>query len=153
MPIDPCLALVGRLLDDPVLESTRTGGARFLARILQLTRVETPGLPPGSRTIRTLVATGATAEQAYGQFTEGDHFVAAGTLRLGVCGDGSDCRDGLVFEAWTLGHDLTRSRYAVDRTRRHRLVERGEPGARPAAIERELEIAAEPVAPRAARAR
>ncbi len=142
MPIDTCAAMVGRLLEDPVLES-RTGHSRFIVRVLLEPRHQAPGIPVGSvAATQTLTATGVTAQQAFEQFTEGDSVIAAGTVRVALCGRGPDCTAGLVFEAWYLGHDLTRTRYAVDRTRRRQHHDRASPVGRREQIERELEIAA-----------
>ena len=150
MPIDTYDALVGRLLEDPVLEF-RTEHSRFIVRVLVEPRPQAPGIAAGSgAATQTLTATGVTAERAFEQFTEGDHVIAAGTARLALCGRGPDCTAGLVFEAWYLGHDLTRTRNAVDRTRRHGNREPVGAARRRDEIERELEIAA-PVPARAAR--
>ena len=150
MPIDTHDALVGRLLEDPVLES-RTGHSRFIVRVLVEPRHHaTDGSVPSGAATQTLTATGVTAERAFEQFAEGDHVVAAGAVRLALCGRGPDCTAGLVFEAWYLGHDLTRTRYAVDRTRRRGHSELAPAARRRDEIERELEIAA-PVPARSAR--
>jgi hypothetical protein len=59
---------------------------------------------------------GPVAERAYGQFTEGDRFFAAGAwILLDTPGDGLG---GVEFFARHLGHDLAQHRYAVDRTHR-----------------------------------
>lgn len=150
MPINTYDSLVGRLLEEPVFES-RSGHSRCIVRVLVEPRPQAPGAPVGSgTTTHTLTATGVTAERAFEQFAEGDYVVAAGAVRLVLCGRGPDYTAGLVFEAWYLGHDLTRTRYAVDRTRRHGHTELARAARRRDEIERELEIAA-PVPARSAR--
>lgn len=150
MPIDTHNALVGRLLEDPVLES-RTGHSRFIVHALVEPRRQAPGSPVASgAATQTLTAIGVTAERAFEQFAEGDYVIAAGAVRLALCGRGPGCTAGLVFEAWYLGHDLTRTRYVVDRTRRHGNREPIRAARRRDEIERELEIAA-PVPARSAR--
>lgn len=150
MPIETHHALVGRLIEDPVFES-RAGQSRFIVRVLVEPLPHVPGTPVGTgAAAQTLTATGVTAERAFEQFAEGDYVVAAGAVRLALCGRGPDCTAGLVFEAWYLGHDLTRTRYAVDRTRRLGHSELARAARRREEIERELEIAA-PVPARSAR--
>lgn len=133
-------ALVGVLADEPVLECTRDGGHRFVARIVPDPVPAADGEAADfSPAVYVLVADGLTARRAFEQFTAGDHLLAVGVVRPARCGIGSGCRSGVVFEAAVLGHDLVRSRYAVDRTRRRG---RGDQADRRAAIERELELAA-----------
>lgn len=150
MPVETHDSIVGRLLEDPVLES-RTRQSRFIVRVLVDPPHQPPGTPVGSgAATQTLTATGVTAERAFKQFTEGDYIIATGTIRLALCGRGPDCTAGLVFEAWYLGHDLTRTRYAVDRTRRHGHSDLTRAARRRIEIERELEIAG-PIPARSAR--
>ena len=141
MPIETCQSLVGRLLEDPVLESTRTGRNRFVARVLREPRLRASAIPsePEMAT-QVLIATDAIAQRAFDQFTEGDHVIAVGTVRLEVSGSAASCRPVLLFEASYIGHDLIRTRYAVDRTRRGHHAATLTP-ARRDAIERELDLA------------
>lgn len=150
MPIDSYDALVGRLLEDPVLES-RSGHSRFIVRVLVQPRHQATdsSVSLGAAT-QTLTATGSAAERAFEQFTEGDYVIAAGGVRLALCGRGPECAAGLVFEAWYLGHDLTRTRYAVHRTRRHAHSVPARVARRRDEIERALVLAA-PVPARSAR--
>ncbi|MRG58808.1 single-stranded DNA-binding protein [Agromyces sp. CFH 90414] len=114
-------SLSGFIASDPQRTVTERGDSRFYVRIGQPQfRREDDGsfteLPPE---FHDLVAYRATADRAMTRFSKGDQFVAEGYVhRYQVERDGQVV-DREEFVAKKIGHDLARTDYDVDRTRRH----------------------------------
>lgn len=115
----------GFIASDPQLSYTAKGEARFYARVGQEHyRKEPDGsfseLDP---TFHDLVAYRATAERAHERFAKGDSFVADGYTHPYEYERDRETVQGEEFVAKKIGHDLARTRYAVDRSRTPRAVE------------------------------
>jgi len=114
-------SISGFIASDPQLTSTERGDARFYAKIGQEHYRKDPdgSFTQTETTFHDLVAFRKTAEHAYAQFAKGDKFVAEGYVREydRTEPDGQRVK-AEEFVAKKLGHDLARTRYDVDRTRR-----------------------------------
>lgn len=111
----------GFIASDPQLTYTERGDARLYAKIGQEHyRKEADGsFTQTETTFHDLVAYRKTAERAYVRFAKGDKFIAEGYTRQY---DSTDAEGQPVkaeeFVAKKLGHDLARTNYEVDRTKR-----------------------------------
>lgn len=113
-------SLTGFIASEPQLTFTTEGDARFYARIGQehfrrngdgsFTKVDT--------TFHDLVQYRRAAERAYAAFAKGDRFVAEGYVRTYEQQVEGQAQSREEFVAKKLGHDVARTSYAVDRTRR-----------------------------------
>lgn len=113
-------SLSGFVASDPQLSFTSKGEARFYARIGQehyerngdgtFTKIET--------SFHDLVMYRRSAERAYEQFAKGDNFIAEGYVHAYSYERDGKTIAGEEFVARRLGHDVARSTYTVDRTRR-----------------------------------
>lgn len=140
MAIQTEQSLSGFIASDPQLSFTSKGEARFYAKVGQRPRQAGAGAgdqePPA--TFYDMVMYRRSAERAYAQFAKGDNFVAEGYVHPYEYDKDGQKITGEEFVAKKLGHDVARSTYTVDRTRRHTApaTERGvdgSPPARPAA--------------------
>ncbi|WP_157001176.1 single-stranded DNA-binding protein [Agromyces laixinhei] len=117
-------SISGFIATEPQTSVTERGETRFYARIGQPRfRHEDDGsfteLAP---TFHDLVAYRATADRAMTRFAKGDSFVAEGYVRTFQIERDGEITDREEFVAKKLGHDLARTEYDVDRTRRHTAV-------------------------------
>jgi len=111
----------GFIASDPQLTYTERGDAWFYAKIGQEHYRKEPdgSFTQTETTFHDLVAFKKTAERAHDRLAKGDKFVAEGYTRE----YDRATQDGEVvkaeeFVAKKLGHDLARTSYEVDRTRR-----------------------------------
>lgn len=120
MAIHTQQSVSGFIASDPQLTYTAKGDARFYARIGQEHyRREADGsfteLEP---TFHDLVAYRATAERAYERLQKGDSFVAEGYAHAFDHERDGQTVESEEFVAKKIGHNLARTTYEVDRTRR-----------------------------------
>lgn len=111
----------GFIASDPQLRYTEQGDARFYAKIGQEHyRKESDGsFTQTETTFHDLVAFKKTAERAHARFAKGDKFIAEGyTREYDRVESGGQSVRAEEFVAKKLGHDLARTSYEVDRTRR-----------------------------------
>ncbi len=111
----------GFIASDPQLRYTEQGDARFYAKIGQEHyRKESDGsFTQTETTFHDLVAFKKTAERAHARFAKGDKFIAEGyTREYDRVEPGGQSVRAEEFVAKKLGHDLARTSYEVDRTRR-----------------------------------
>jgi single-stranded DNA-binding protein len=111
----------GFIASDPQLTYTERGDARLYVKIGQEHYRKEPdgSFTQTETTFHDLVAFKKTAERAYERFAKGDKFVAEGYTREydRQTPDGETVK-AEEFVAKKLGHDLARTTYEVDRTRR-----------------------------------
>lgn len=114
-------SLSGFIASDPQLTFTERGEARFYAKIgREHYRKESDGsFTQIETTFHDLVAFRKTAERAYERFAKGDKFISEGYTREydHTAPNGENVR-AEEFVARKLGHDIARSTYTVDRSRR-----------------------------------
>lgn len=132
----------GFIASEPQLSYTERGDARLYVKIGQghyrkeqdgsFTQIET--------TFHDLVAYRKTAERAHARLAKGDKFVAEGYVReYDRTAPEGEAVKAEEFVAKKLGHDLARTTYEVDRTRRQPAATReaagqaADAGVRPAA--------------------
>ena len=113
-------SLSGFIASDPQQSVTENGETRFYVRVGQphFRREDSGSFTVLEPSFHDLVAYRATADRALTRFAKGDSFVAEGYVR-----NFQFERDGEVvnreeFVAKKIGHDLARTNYDVDRTRR-----------------------------------
>ncbi|MDR5701781.1 single-stranded DNA-binding protein [Agromyces aerolatus] len=118
-------SLSGFIASDPQLTYTERGDARLYVKIGQEHYRKEPdgSFTQTETTFHDLVAFKKTAERAHVRLAKGDKFVAEGYTRE----YDRPTPDGEIvtaeeFVAKKLGHDLARTRYEVDRTRRQTAV-------------------------------
>ncbi len=110
----------GFIATDPQRTVTENGKARFYARFGQqhFRREDDGSFTELDATYDNLAAYGPTAERALARLRKGDSFVAEGYIRsYTIQRDGQDV-ERQEFVATKIGHDLARTPYEVDRTRR-----------------------------------
>ncbi|WP_415853349.1 single-stranded DNA-binding protein [Sinomonas sp. G460-2] len=138
MAIHTQQSVSGFIASDPQLSYTAKGDARFYARIGQEHyRREADGsfteLEP---TFHDLVAYRATAERAHERLAKGDSFVAEGYAHTFEHERDGQTVESEEFVAKKIGHNLARTTYEVDRTRRAQAAaERENPATGPQASE------------------
>ena len=120
MSIPTQMSLTGFIATVPDLTFTRTGKARFHARVgCEHYRKEVDGsftkLDP---TFHDLVLFEATAERAYARFRKGDSFVASGYIHEYEVANDDTTVVREEFIARRIGHDTARTSYDIQR--RHR---------------------------------
>jgi len=123
-------SISGFIASDPQLTETAKGDPRFYARIGQehFRREDDGTFTRLEPTFHDLVAFRATAERAHERFAKGDSFVAEGYVRPYTSERDGQSVDTEEFVAKKIGHDLARTTYEVDRTRRtEATVERDAP--------------------------
>ena len=118
----------GFIATAPQMSRTDKGDARMFVKFGQehFTRNEDGSFTKHETTFHDLVVYRATAEQAYARFAKGDNFVAEGYVRDYQYKDAEgNLVDGTEFIARKIGHDLARTNYEVDRSRRAGAADRG----------------------------
>ncbi len=111
----------GFITSDPQLTYTERGVARLYIKIGQehYRREDDGSFMQTETTFHDLVAFKKTAERAHGRLTKGAKFVAKGYVReYDRTAPGGEVVKAEEFVAKKLGHDLARTSYEVDRTRR-----------------------------------
>ena len=120
MPLPTQMSLHGFIATAPALNFTSKGSPRFYARIgvEQFRKEVDNSFTKLDSTFHDLVMFDRAAEHAYAQFKVGDEFVASGYVHeYEVARRGrSEIRE--QFIARCIGHDCSRTRYAVDRPSR-----------------------------------
>lgn len=113
-------SLSGFIASEPQQSVTENGDTRFYVRIGQphFRREDDGTFSELEPSFHDLVTYRATAERALARFAKGDSFVAEGYIRTFEVE-----REGAIIEreefvAKKIGHDLARTNYDVDRTRR-----------------------------------
>ncbi|MCR1785941.1 single-stranded DNA-binding protein [Nocardioides carbamazepini] len=133
MPIRTQMSLVGFIANDPELHFTEAGNEYGRVRVgIEHWRKEADGsftkLDP---TFHDMVTFDSTARETYARFRKGDSFIASGYVH-----EYEDKRTGTVkeeFVARTMGHNVTRTAYEVDRRRKAQVEPaRNPPAATPA---------------------
>ena len=119
MTIPTQMSLHGFIASAPQFNLTGEGTARFYACVgVERWRKEADGsftrLDP---TYHDLVLFGTPAERAYSRFTVGDQFLASGYIHEYELDNEGKTEAREEFVARRIGHDATRTRYAVDRHR------------------------------------
>lgn len=112
-------SLSGFIASEPQQSVTEYGDTRFYVRVGQPHfRREEGGFTPLEPSFHDLVAYRATAERALTRFAKGDSFVAEGYVRTFQVERDGEAIEREEFVAKKIGHDLSRTNYEVDRTRR-----------------------------------
>jgi single-strand DNA-binding protein len=112
-------SLSGFIASEPQQSVTEHGDTRFYVRVGQPHfRREEGGFSPLEPSFHDLVAYRATAERALTRFAKGDSFVAEGYVRTFQVERDGEAIEREEFVAKKIGHDLSRTNYEVDRTRR-----------------------------------
>lgn len=120
MAIHTQQSMSGYIASDPQLSYTERGDARLYMKVGQEHyRKEVDGsFTQLDATFHDLVIYRKTAERAHARFAKGDRFVAEGyTREYDLPGAAGEKVVGEEFIAKKIGHDLARTRYAVERTR------------------------------------
>ena len=118
-------SLSGFIASEPLLTETTKGDARFFARIGKehFRREDDGSFTQTETTYHDLVAFKKTAERAHDRLAKGDKFVAEGyTREYDRATPEGEVVKSEEFVAKKLGHDLARTSYEVDRTRRQPAV-------------------------------
>jgi single-stranded DNA-binding protein len=118
-------SLSGFIASDPQLTYTERGDARLYVKIGQehYRREDDGSFTQTETTFHDLVAFKKTAERAHDRLAKGDKFVAEGYVReYDRTTPEGEVIKAEEFVAKKLGHDLARTRYDVDRTRRQPAV-------------------------------
>lgn len=113
-------SISGFIASDPQLTHTAKGSPRFYARIGQehFRREDDGTFTRLEPTFHDMVAFRATAERAHERFAKGDSFVAEGYVRPYTSEREGQSVEAEEFVAKKVGHDLARTTYEVDRSRR-----------------------------------
>lgn len=130
----------GFIASIPQLTQTERGDARFYAKIGQehYRKEEDGSFTQTETTFHDLVAYRKTAERAYDRFSKGDNFLAEGyTREYERTNDEGVSVKAEEFIAKKLGHDLARTRYEVDRTKRDSVAAKRNPSAKRSALQQE----------------
>lgn len=125
----------GFIASAPQLSYTDRGDARFFVKIGQehFSRNDDGTFTKQETTFHDLVAYRRTAERAHERLAKGDNFVAEGYVRDYMYTDTEgNPVEGSEFIARKIGHDLARTNYEVERTRRG-VADRGAEAPAPAA--------------------
>lgn len=120
MAIQTQQSFSGFVASDPQLTRTENGDARLYMKVgKEHYRQEQDGSFTQLETsFHNLVAFKATAEQGHARLAKGDKFVAEGYVREYTYQRDGQAVEGEEFVARRLGHDMARTRYAVDRAPR-----------------------------------
>lgn len=113
-------SLSGFIASEPQHSTTENGDARFYVRVGQphFRREDDGSFTELDPSFHDLVAYRATADRALDRFAKGDSFVAEGYVRTFQVERDGEIVDREEFVAKKIGHDLARTNYEVDRSRR-----------------------------------
>lgn len=122
-------SISGFIASEPQQSTTEKGDTRLYVRIGQphFRRNDDGSFTELEPSFHDMVAYRATAERALDRFAKGDSFIAEGYTRLFPVERDGQVVEAEEFVAKKLGHDLARTSYEVDRTRRSAGVEREAP--------------------------
>ena len=120
MPLPTQMSLHGFIATAPALNFTSKGSPRFYARIgvEQFRKEVDNSFTKLDSTFHDLVMFDRAAEHAYAQFKVGDEFVASGYVHEYEVERRGRREIREQFIARCIGHDCSRTRYAVDRPSR-----------------------------------
>lgn len=115
IPTRQCVA--GFVASEPKLSYTDQGDARLYVKlgVEHYRREPDQSIIKTATTFHDLVAFNQTAEQAYQVLAKDDVIIAEGTVRDYTHQRDGHPRQAQQFIATRLGHDLTRTRYRIDR--------------------------------------
>jgi len=118
----------GFIASEPAFDRTDRGDARLYFRVGQehFRRNADGSFTELEATFHNLVLYRATAERAHGQFVKGDRFVSEGYVHEYSFERDGQTVEGEEFVAKKIGHDLARTNYDVDRSRRSQPAARRE---------------------------
>jgi len=113
-------SLSGFIASEPQQTVTESGETRFYVRIGQphFRREDDGTFMELEPSFHDLVTYRATADRAFERFAKGDSFVAEGYVRTFQLERDGQVIDREEFVAKKIGHDLARTNYDVDRSRR-----------------------------------
>ena len=113
-------SLSGFIASEPQQSVTSNGDTRFYVRIGQphFRREDDGTFRELEPSFHDLVAYRATADRAFERFAKGDSFVAEGYVRTFPVERDGEIVEREEFVAKKIGHDLARTNYDVDRSRR-----------------------------------
>jgi len=113
-------SLSGFIASEPQHSVTENGDSRFYVRVGQqhFRREDDGGFTELDPSFHDMVAYRATADRALDRFAKGDSFVAEGYVRTFQVERDGEAVEREEFVAKKIGHDLARTNYEVDRTRR-----------------------------------
>ncbi|GAB4086203.1 hypothetical protein GCM10028784_28330 [Myceligenerans cantabricum] len=135
MAIHTQQSLSGFIASDPQLTRTERGDARLYVKIGQEHYRKEPdgSFTQTETTFHDLVAFKKTAERGHARFAKGDKFIAEGYTREydRIDSEGRAAK-AEEFVARKLGHDVARTSYEVDRSRRSQAAAAQEVAGRPA---------------------
>ena len=119
-------SISGFIASDPQHTITEAGDTRLYVRIGQPTfrRNDDGTFTELEPTFHDMVAYRATAERALARFAKGDSFIAEGYTRKFTIERDGQAVEAEEFVAKKLGHDVARTNYEVDRSRRGQARER-----------------------------
>ena len=119
-------SISGFIASEPQQSLTENGDTRLYVRIGQphFRRNEDGTFTELEPSFHDMVAYRATAERALARFAKGDSFIAEGYARTFPIERDGQVVEAEEFVAKKLGHDLARTNYDVDRTRRSAAVAR-----------------------------
>ncbi|MEN8602922.1 single-stranded DNA-binding protein [Microbacterium rhizosphaerae] len=119
-------SISGFIASDPQQTVTESGDTRLYVRIGQPTfrRNDDGTFTELEPTFHDMVAYRATAERALTRLAKGDSFIAEGYTRKFTIERDGQAIETEEFVAKKLGHDLARTNYEVDRSRRRQAPER-----------------------------
>ncbi|MBB5640963.1 single-stranded DNA-binding protein [Cryobacterium roopkundense] len=120
MPLHTQQSLSGFIASEPQQSVTENGETRFYVRVGQphFRREDNGSFTVLEPSFHDLVAYRATADRALTRFAKGDSFVAEGYVRSFEFERDDEIIPREEFVAKKIGHDLARTNYDVDRTRR-----------------------------------
>lgn len=113
-------SLSGFIVSEPQHSVTEGGDVCFYVRVGQphFRHEATGSFTALEPTFHDLVAYRATADRALTRFAKGDSFVAEGYVHTYQVEHNGETLEREQFVAKKIGHDLARTNYEVDRTRR-----------------------------------
>ncbi|GAA3871446.1 hypothetical protein GCM10022381_13170 [Leifsonia kafniensis] len=144
-------SLSGFIASDPQLSFTSKGDAKFYARVGRehYVRHDDGSFTQDETSFHDLVMYRRSAERAYEQFAKADSFIAEGYIHPYSYEKDGQTVTGEEFVAKRLGHDVARTIYTVDRTRRQAAGVEPAAGIAPAASVEQAtgQSVAEPIGP------
>ncbi len=121
MPIKTSTSMSGFIASTPQLSRTEAGEARTYMKVGQEHMIKNPdgSFTPQETTFHDLVVFRRSAEHAAVQFRKGDKFIAEGYIHTyQLTDDQGQVAQREEFVAKKIGHDLSVTRYTVDRSPR-----------------------------------